>query len=213
MLLVLALSLLLGPAAALASTAPALLLGNVHRFALFRKQIDARVAYAYAAGAIPGSITGGLACAALPEWALHALMAVMAILAVLRSRGVFEVRLRTSWMVPAGFVIGALAATTGGAGLLAGPVLMAAGLKGDAYVATSAAASAATHAGRIIAYGAGGLFTGETPLIAAVLAAAILAGNVEGLRIRRRLAATTPARLELGALVGCVALSIIGLGR
>ena len=90
---------------------------------------------------------------------------------------------------------------------------MAAGLKGDAYIATSAAAAAAMHAGRIIAYGAGGLFTLDIAIIAAVLAAAILAGNREGLRIRRRLDEGTPERIELGALVGCVALSIASLGR
>lgn len=213
MLLVLTLSFLLGPAAALASTAPALLLGNIHRFTLFRRDIDARVAYAYAIGAVPGSIAGGLVVVALPDKVIHVLMAAMAVLAVLRSRGVFRYRLSSAWMIPAGFGIGALAATTGGAGLLAGPLFMAAGLKGDAYIATSAAAAAAMHAGRIIAYGAGGLFTLEIAVIAAVLAAAILAGNREGLRIRRRLDEGTPERIELGALVGCVTLSIASLGR
>jgi hypothetical protein len=68
------------------------------------------------------------------------------------------------------------------------------------------------HVGRMLAYGAAGLVTREVALIAAVLAASILAGNMTGLKVRRRLAEQTSERIELGALVGCVALALAGAG-
>lgn len=213
MLLILVLSILIGPAQALASTAPALLLGNLHRFSMLRDRVDARIALAFAAGALPGSVLGGLLVARLPEVVLHAIMAVMVVLAGLRSLGYLRLQPKAEWMMPAGFGIGALAATSGGAGLLVGPLLMAAGLKGDAYIATGAVAAASMHIGRLLAYGAAGLVTREVALIAAVLAVSILAGNMTGLRVRRRLAERTSERVELGALVGCVALALAGAAR
>jgi hypothetical protein len=213
MLLILVLSILLGPAPALASTAPALLLGNLHRLSMLREKVDTRIALAYAAGALPGSVVGGLLAARLPESALHALMACMAGLAVLRSLGYVRIQAKAEWMMPAGFGIGAVAATSGAAGLLMGPLLMAAGLKGDAYIATAAAAAASMHIGRLLAYGASGLVTRDVALIAAVLAASILAGNRTGLEVRRRIAERTSERVELGALVGCVVIAMAGVGR
>ncbi|MCK6589576.1 MAG: TSUP family transporter [Polyangiaceae bacterium] len=213
MLLILVLSILIGPAPALACTAPALLLGNIHRFSMLRDKVDARIALAFVAGALPGSILGGLLAARLPEAALHAIMAIMVVLAVLRAFGYLQIQWKADWMMPAGLGIGALAATSGGAGLLLGPLLMAAGLKGEAYIATGAVAAASMHIGRLVAYGASGLVTREVALIAGVLAASILAGNFTGLKVRRRLAQQTSDRVELGALVGCAALAIVGVGH
>jgi hypothetical protein len=90
---------------------------------------------------------------------------------------------------------------------------MAAGLKGEAYVATCAAASVSIHAGRILAYGAGGMITRETALFAAVLTAAILVGNMAGKKIRGSVSEAMSNRIEIGALVGCVTLSMVGAGR
>ena len=222
MILVLVLSLVWGPTAALASTAPALLLGNLHRLYLFRSRVDGRIAAAFACGALPGSVAGGALMIALPERALQGVMVVMTAIAVARAiRGdrprsnVAPPRRRAmlAALAPAGFGIGSLAATSGGVGLLAGPVLMAAGLTGEAYVATGAAVSATMHVGRLIAYGAGGLFSKEIVSYAAILAAAILSGNLIGKRLRRRIEQKHTLRIEIGALVACVALALVGLGR
>ena len=72
--LLLILAVLVGPKAALAITAPALLLGNLHRAVLFRKAIDRGVAARMMLGAVPGAFAGGLLAGALPEWTLQVML-------------------------------------------------------------------------------------------------------------------------------------------
>lgn len=211
MFLVLALSVAWDPLTALTVTAPALLLGNTHRALLYRAHVDRRVALPLVLGALPGSIAGGLLAARLPSVALHALMVGMTLVAVARAAGWMSWRPPRGAIGPAGFGIGALAATSGGAGLLAGPLLMTAGLTGEAYVSTAAAGAVAMHLGRIVAYGATGLFDSGNLARSALLAGAILAGNLVGARARKWLPATATPRIELTALGACVLLSLAGL--
>jgi len=211
MLLVLGLSLVWGPLTALAVTAPALLLGNAHRAFVYRTRIDRRIALPLVAGALPGSIAGGLLAARMPTGALHALMIAMTALAVVRAAGWTRWAPPPTALAPAGLAIGGISATAGGAGLLLGPLLMASGLEGEAYVSTAAAAAVSMHVGRFVAYGATGLFDAETATRAAVLAACVLGGNLLGVRARSRIPASAAGKIELGALVGCVALSVVGL--
>jgi hypothetical protein len=213
-LLLLVLSLVWGPAAALASTAPAMLFGNLHRLWMLRIEVDRPIAKAFAWGAVPGSFVGGLLAARMPEGVLRWLMLGMTAAAVGRAFDLWSWRPRASAMAPAGVGIGALSATAGGAGLLVGPLLMAAGLSGKRFVATVAAAAVALHAGRVVAYGLGGMMTGETALRAAVLTGAVMGGNQLGLWVRDRLLDEKKAhRLELGALIACVGLSVVGVGK
>lgn len=210
-LLILALSLRTSPAEALALASPALLVGNLHRWYVGRRDVDRRIAAPFALGALPGSLLGGLLVVAMPAALLQVLLLVTSALALARAFGWWMPRPPAAALVPAGAAIGALAATTGSAGLALGAILQSSGLTGAAYVATAAATAVAMHVGRIAAYGLGGLVTGETALHSAVLALAILAGNLAGGRVRERLPAHVGARLELGVLVGCVALALVGL--
>lgn len=213
-LLLLALSLVWGPTAALATTAPALLLSNLHRFWMFRRDLDRRVATAFVAGALPGSLLGGMLAARVPEAVLAWLMVGMTGVAVTRALGLWSWQPRPSVLLPAGAGIGVLTGTSGGAGVLVAPLLMASGLSGQAYIATAALCAVAMHTGRVLAYGAGGLVTAETLLRTAVLTFALLIGNLAGKRLRARLLDEKRAqRLELGTLVVCVALGLMGLGR
>lgn len=211
LLLVLALSLAWGPAAALAATAPALLLGNAHRLWLYRRHVDRRVATIFAAGALPGSLAGGALAATLPGGVLHVIMAATAGLAVLRAAGAFTWRPPRAALLPGGLAVGALAATSGGAGLLASPLFLSLGLSGEAYVATGAAGALAMHVGRIAAYGATGLLDATTLTRASILAAGILAGNLVGDRLRRVIAPAATPWIEHGALVAAVTLALAGL--
>lgn len=212
MMLVLALSLASSPADALAITAPALFAGNLHRLHRHRDDVDRRVALAFALGAVPGSLAGGALLAALPAAALPWLLVAATGLAVARAFDLLRFRPPSALITPVGFGIGAAAATSGGAGLLVSPLLLSAGLTGTAYIATAAAASASMHAGRIVAYGAGGLVTAASLSASAVLAAALFGGNLLGERARRLLTAELSRRIELGALLACVALAVLGLG-
>jgi uncharacterized protein len=213
-LLLLALSLVWGPTAALATTAPALLLSNLHRFWMFRRDLDRRVSFAFVAGALPGSVVGGALAARVPEVLLAWLMVGMTALAVTRALGLWKWQPRSSVLLPAGAGIGVLTGTSGGAGVLVAPLLMASGLTGQAYIATAALCAVAMHTGRVLAYGAGGLVTGETLVRTAVLTGALLLGNLAGKHLRLRLLDDKRAqRLEMGTLIVAVGLGLVGVGR
>lgn len=213
MMLQLSLSLLDSPAVALAASAPALLLGNLHRARLFREHVDHRVALSFALGALPGSLTGGLLAVAMPEGILRWAMLAMTAAAVTRALGWWSWTPPAGALVPAGFFIGALAASTGGAGMLAGPLLLACGLRGDRYVATGALCSVAMHVGRLTAYGIAGLMDGRVLLYAAILAVTILTGNAIGKHLRKRVGERAGMQLEIATMILCVALAVTGIAR
>jgi len=213
-LLLLGLSLAWGPVVALAVTAPAMLLGNLHRLWLLRAELDRPIAKAFAWGAVPGGFVGGLMAAWMPEAVLRWLMVLMTAFAMGRALGLYTWRPRAAAMAPAGAGIGMISATAGGAGLLVGPLFMAAGLQGKRFVGTVAAAAVALHSGRVVAYGLGGMMTQETVLQAGLLTVALMCGNMLGLRLRDRLLTERRAeRLELTALLTCMALSLLGAGK
>jgi uncharacterized membrane protein YfcA len=116
-------------------------------------------------------------------------------------------------VVPAGFGIGMLAATSGGAGLLAAPLLMAAGLTAEPYIATVACGAVAMHVGRVLGYGATGLLDGRTLALSAAITAALLVGNALGVRVRRWIPQGSSARIELAALTVSVGLALAGVTR
>lgn len=208
--LVAVLSAVLGPHAALASTAPALLVGNVHRAWSFRHALDRDVARAFLVGAVPGAALGGAVSAELPPSVLGWAIVLVTAFALARTAGLFEVRVPPAFWSPFAFGAGAVAATSG-AGIVVAPALVAGGLSGEALVATSASAAVAMHVGRVLGYGAGGLM-GEAELGAsAVLAAAILVGNVVGRRLRHRLGAQKCAQITRATLGVSLVAGLVGV--
>jgi uncharacterized membrane protein YfcA len=194
--------------------APAMLLSNSHRLWMLWTEVDRPIAKGFTWGAIPGSFAGGLLVAKTPDVVLRWLMVVMTAFAVGRALKLYDWRPRASAMVPAGFGIGAISATVGGAGLLVGPLFLSAGLTGKRFVATIAAAAVALHAGRLVAYGVGGLVTRETLFHAGVLTVSLVGGNVIGLWLRDRYVNDVRAqRLEFATLLVCVCLSLFGVGK
>lgn len=210
-LLTLALALLIDPRMALCIAAPALLLGNAHRAYIFRAQLKGSIAAMFAAGAVPGSLVGGLLLRGLSSRVVSLLLLGSTLLAVARGLGWLQLRPRPMALLPAGVIVGALTAASSGAGLLLAPILLAAGLQGEAYVATAAACATAIHLGRISGYGLAGLFEAQTLLQSAVLAVAIFGGNFLGERIRHRLMPGTQTAIEYGALLICAVLAVLGL--
>lgn len=215
--LLLASSAILGPHAALAITTPALLLGNSHRSFLLRKFVDRGVALRMLLGALPGGVIGGALAGVISPLTLKVILIAMAGLSILKAVGVLKVGVSRHALVPAGFVIGLLTGTGGGAGVLFAPVLLSFGLRGRAFIGTSAVVAVATHIGRLAGYASIGLFHKELigPTIA--VSVAIFAGNAVGDRLRNALTARTGGErtttvLEYGMLVVCVVLSVAGLG-
>ncbi|MBC8067982.1 MAG: hypothetical protein IAG13_06575, partial [Deltaproteobacteria bacterium] len=98
-------------------------------------------------------------------------------------------------------VIGALTATSGGAGMLIAPLVLSTGLTGARYVATVALCAIAMHVGRVIGYGTVGLLSSEQLPIIATLLVGLVIGNLLGRRLRGSISAGVEKRVELVALV------------
>lgn len=212
LLLILALSAWQGPHAALAITTPALLLGNTHRLFLLRREVAGRPAAWLIAGALPGGLVGGLLAARLPAEVLSWTIASMTALAFARELLPRGPALPLWGLAPVGAVVGVLAGSAGGAGLLVAPALLAVGLRGDRYVATCALVAVALHSARVVAYSAGGLVDAGTLESAAWLALGIPVGNLVAVRLRPLLSERRSTQLSYGTLAVCVALSLAGVG-
>lgn len=211
--LLLSLSVLWDPWRALATTAPALLIGNAHRAGLFRGAIDWRTAGAVLAGALPASLIGGMVVDGVPAGVLYGAMSLMVALALLRQLGVLRFEVSPRSMTPAGVVIGLITAGAGGGGVMVAPLLLAAGLSGGAYIGTGAVIACGMHLGRLTGYGLDGLVGGQTLIEALALAAAITAGNLLGRRVRAGLAEAATKRIEFGALFMGVGLAVFAALR
>ncbi len=209
MLLVLSLSLATSPLYAVAHTAPALLLANAHRAWLYRAALDRRVAGAFIVGTVPGALVGSLVAVALPDGLLPWVLLGIALFAVGRSLGWIRWSPGPRALAPAGAATGGLAAVSG-AGMV-GPVLFAAGLRGDAFIATASASAVAMHLARMIGYGAGGLFRADSAQTVALLTVGLLAGNLAGRAIRDRIGETQATRVDYATMLVLVALALAGV--
>ena len=211
-LLLLAVTAIEGAKPALAATALALLVANVHRIWLYRRDVGARVTVPLLVGLVPGSLVGGLVAAAIPEALVHAAMLGLVSLSLARVWFDWEWTLGGHTLRFSGFVVGILAGAAGGAGVLVGPIVLAAGLAGRRYLATVAVSAVAMHVARLVGYGTGGLVTADVVRTALILAPALLVGNLLGDRLRDHIPEPWHRGIELGAPAVCVVLAILGLG-
>lgn len=212
-LLTLALSLAGDPHTALAVVAPPLLLGNLHRLWMLQQSVDRRTALAVGAPAFVGAVVGGAITAALPDAAIRCVMLVVAALAVMREVGLIAGSIPRPWLVPGGALVGFVAATSGGGGLVLAPMLLATGLRGVAFVATGAAVAASIHVGRIGSYGATGLLGPELVPTVIGLSVAILVGNRLGGAARHHIAERTADRITWTTLAAGIALALLGVAQ
>lgn len=210
--LVLALSVLVGPRAALAITSPALLLSNLHRAFLFRVAANRALAVRFAIGTVPAAILGGTFASQLPAGVIQVGMLSLTTFALLRAANVLRLKPPARAFVPLSAVVGVLSAGTGAGGFLVSPLLIAHGLTGATYIGTMALCSSIQHAARIAGYGAGGLLTSAHVVGSLALFAGLAAGNLAGRRLRGFLTPATELKLEIGALVLCTALGVCGVG-
>jgi uncharacterized membrane protein YfcA len=213
MLITLALSALGSPVEALAITTPALLVGNVHRAIMYRRHVVLRTALAFALGTLPGALAGGLVIASVPEFWMRVLLLLSVSAAMARKLGLLHLPAPRGSVFAGGLATGALSATTGGGGLIAGPTLLSAGTQGRSFVATMAIGSVAMHLGRIAAYEHGGLFTAGLLPRAIALAIAITLGNLLGQALAARVSPKVSEWTTHAMLVGGLLLALLGLAR
>jgi len=200
------------PHAALAVSAPALLMGNAHRLWLLRAEVDRTAALLLAAPALVGALMGGFVAAALPDVVLQWLLLAVTVLALLRELGVVWLPRARPWLVGGGVLVGLTTATSGGGGLLLAPLMLAAGLRGLPFVATGAVVGTTMHVAQSLAFGSTGLLGPDRLPLALVLGVAILGGNTLGRRVRPRLGERASHRLTWGTLLGGMLLAVAGVG-
>jgi uncharacterized membrane protein YfcA len=211
LLIVFVLSWAVGPKAALVVSAPALMVGNLHRSWLYRADLDGAVVRRLLLGLVPGTLVGALLAGSMPDAAIRVVMIVAALSALARSMS------GTRWVLPAGSLtamaaaVGLFSATAGGAAALLGPLLLAAGLSGRRYLSVVAVGAVAMHVTRLAGYAAAGLWdSAYLPLIAA-LTVFILLGNLVGDKLRHAVPARAGAAIEVLTPVVCAALAAAGL--
>jgi uncharacterized membrane protein YfcA len=158
------------------------------------------------AGALPAAVVGALVATAVPTRWVNALLVLITLLSLLRALGWLRLEAPDFAIAPAGVVVGALTGGSGGAAVMTAPLLLSAGLTGEAFVGTSAVCAVALHVGRMAGYGLGGLFTTERVEQAALLALFVVCGNALGRRAR-----TLTDRLPAGVLEHVVLLVSVGL--
>lgn len=212
LMLVAVLSVLRGPHAALTLTAPALLLGNVHRVWMFHRAIDRAYATPLVLGAGLGAFVGGWLVVGMPAPLVQALIVAVTGYALAKEAGYVSFVPKTTWLFPTALGVGVLASGSGAAVVVA-PVLVAGGLSGEAFVATAAAVAIAIHLGRIAAFGIGGALDAQGLAQSALLAATILVGNVLGRSLRARLGEARCREVTMLALVGSVIAGVVGFAR
>lgn len=209
LMLVSVLALMRGPLEALTLTAPALLLGNVHRVWMFHSAIDRSVAVPLVTGAGIGAFVGALLVVGLAPAFVQSLIVLVTLYAVAKEAGYVDFRPSGRWLFPTALGVGVIASGSGAAVVVA-PVLVAGGLVGEAFVATGAAVAIAIHSGRIAAFGMEGALDANGLMQSAVLAAMILTGNIAGRSLRVKLGEPMCRKVTMVALVGSVIAGIAG---
>ncbi len=211
MLLVLALSAWWAdPALALTVTAPALWVGNVHRLVLFRRHVALRRIAAFVGGVAPGAMVGALLTVIVAPWLLQLALVGAASLAGATALGWVRIAARPAVMGPAGVAVG-LVGATGGAGPVAGPVLLATGLTGAPYVASLAATSVTLHSARIAVYGATGWLDASALSASGWLVVGLVAGNFAGRWLRLRVPEAAGRPIEVGMVGVLLSVAVVGL--
>jgi uncharacterized membrane protein YfcA len=195
---------------ALLITTPALLLGNLHRLALYRQDLHREDATRYAVGGVVGAFAGAQLAVSAPDALLRAGVAVLALLAAIRLASDRPWTLPGASVMPGGVAVGVLSATVGAGGILAGPMLLGRGHVGTTYVVTAAAGATAVHVGRIAGYTQAGWGLDTVWLPAALATVVLTAGNLAAHRVRPHLSDDALRKTELGAVLLCAGMVLAG---
>ncbi|MFZ4531210.1 MAG: TSUP family transporter [Alsobacter sp.] len=156
----------------------AMMLANAGRMSAYRSQVSRRPLLIALAAAAPGAVLGAHVHALLPAQAVAAVIGAILVLAVplgrvARSR---QLQLGDAGLALVSLGLGFLGSLGIGAGALAIPVLLAAGLTGPALIATDAALAVGTSLVRIGTFAAIGLLPPGRLLAALLIGLATIPG-------------------------------------
>ena len=190
------------------------LVGNGSRVWFNRRELDLKVVWWYAVGAVPLGLVGGFLFAVAPLRSLERVLGVFLIMIVVWRR-------RPRRREPRGFpvqtfaAIGAgssvLSALVGSVGPIMAPLFLAYGLVKGAYIGTEALATVVTHVAKLVAYGDTSVITWRDASIGLALGPLMVAGSYTGKRITDRLAVRTfTIVIEITMLVAGAVFAIRG---
>ncbi|MCE7973514.1 MAG: sulfite exporter TauE/SafE family protein [Leptolyngbya sp. PLA1] len=171
--------------------------GNASKSWFNRAEMRWKAAWWYLLGAVPAAVLGSLVFAAAPARLLAGLMGGFLLLAVAwrrwkkRDAAVAHAAMSEKRLSVVGMFTGALSALVGGAGPIAGPFFLAAGLVKGAYVGTEAFAALGVHVAKLSAYGGTGILSPRTLWLGLGLAPLMIGGAYLGKRVVDRLSQRT----------------------
>lgn len=194
------LALALGEKDAVPVLTIAQIVGNASKGWFNRREIRWSTVRWYLLGAIPAAILGSLVFVAVPARILSALMGAFLVLAVVWRRwkrrpeemaAMESEPLSDRRLSLVGLFTGLLSALVGGAGPIAAPFFLAAGLVKGAYLGTEAIASMGVHLAKLATFGGTGVLSWLTFWIGLALAPLMIAGAWWGKRIVDRISKQT----------------------
>jgi uncharacterized membrane protein YfcA len=166
----------------------AMMVANAGRIYAYRGQVSRRPLLIALAAAAPGAVVGAKVHALLPAAAVAAVIGVILILSVPIGRfaRAHDRRLGEKGLAVASLGLGFLGSLGIGAGALAIPVLLAAGLTGPALIATDSALAVGTSLVRMASFSAIGLLPPERLFAALLIGLATIPGAWLGARLVAR---------------------------
>lgn len=188
LLLLPALSSLVGVKAAVPILTLAQMLGNLSRAGFGWRQISWRPVAWFIGGAIPASVLGGnLFVTIARPWVSVGIAAFLVGVVVARRLGFSKMRLRGSSLVLGGAATGLLSAVVGSAGPLGAAVFLGLGLPPVSYVASEAVTAVAIHLSKSAVYGRFALVGPNELTLGLFVGTAMVIGSWTGRRAVDRL--------------------------
>jgi uncharacterized membrane protein YfcA len=167
-----------GPLQAVPIMAIAAVMANVSRVVVWRREIDWRACWAFAATAAPMGALGALTLLSLPTRFIEAALGVffISMIGIRRWMAARELRLRPVHLAAIGVPVGYLTGVVVSTGPLTAPLFLAAGLVKGAFVGTEAAATLMVYLAKTAVFRGFGALPLEIFLKGLVTGSTLMAG-------------------------------------
>jgi len=189
----------------------AMLITNIHRLLLYRQYANWKLIGIVLVTIVPGVVIGTSIYLDLPPDTISIVLGIFLLLSIPVGRFLArrQVRLSPVGLALAGGGLGIISGTTTGTGMLWVPVLLGAGLVGEAFLATDASISVATNMTKAVIFNQlGGLPFGLLA-VGLIIGACTVPGNYAARWILRRTSVRLHARLlEAMVLIGGLSLLV-----
>jgi uncharacterized protein len=184
----------------------AMLMTNAHRLWLYRKHADLKLVLVTV---VPAVVIGTTIYLAMPPKVISIVLGSFLLLSIPVGRILArrELQLGSLGASVAGGLFGLVSGTTPGAGMLMVPVLLGAGLVGEAFLATDASISIAVNLTKAVIFNQLGSLPIDVLAVGLVIGACTIPGNYAARWILRRTSVRLHTRLlEVIVLIGGLSL-------